>query len=478
MASTISQQASGTANLVAIDALGPGGEYRTRNREVITDTAGVAVAELSIVPPLFVTRTISAQRKVRPLQLAQRRAALHKTAEIFANSVIAGLCFDDYVQLASRVSGLPISATRAGARDVAAALKTAFDAVWSAKPAGTAFDWREERTRCGSAVWARRGEVFAVHASGNAPGIHGLWPQALALGYRVAIRPSRREPFTGHRLIQALRLAGFRNEDVVYLPTDYAGADQIIRAADLAMVYGGQDVVDKYADDPTVFVNGPGRTKIVITAEKDWRDYLDAIVNSIANMGGMACVNASAVLYEGDPAPLAQAIGDRLSTIEPLPNSDERATLPTQPIDRAHRLADYLGAKAAGTTPVLGADQVIADLGDGYAALRPAVHLLAKPDIEKLNIELAFPCVWISPWSRSDGLEPLRHSLVLNAITGDEDLLDDLVNEPTVTNVYSGHHPTYYATPAIPHDGYLADFLMRNKGVIRTEHSTARRSLD
>ena len=136
-------------------------------------------------------------------------------------------------------------------------------------------------------------------------------------------------------------------------------------------------------------------------------------------------------------------------------------------IAKAHALATYLAAKAAGTTPVLGADQVVADLGDGYAALRPAVHLLAKPDVDKVNIELAFPCVWVSPWSRSDGVEPLRHSLVLNAITSDEDLIDNLVNEPTVTNVYSGHHPTYEWTPDMPHDGYLADFLMRNKGFIR-----------
>jgi hypothetical protein len=233
------------------------------------------------------------------------------------------------------------------------------------------------------------------------------------------------------------------------------------------MVYGGQDVVDKYAADPTVFPNGPGRTKILITAEKDWRDYLDVIVDSISDMGGMACVNATAVLYEGDAAPLAQAIAERLSTIEPLPSADERAILPTQPIEKAQALAGYLGAKATGTTPVLGADQVVADLGDGYAALRPAVHLLTKPDVEKLNTELAFPCVWVSPWSRGDGLQPLRHSLVLTAITSDEDLLDDLVNEPTVTNVYSGHHPTYEWTPDIPHDGYLADFLMRNKGFIR-----------
>ena len=461
------QQASATANLVAIDALGPQGEYRTRNREVIRDTAGTPVAELSIVPALYVARTISAQRKVRPLPAAQRDAALGKAAGIFITSVIAGLDFDSYVELASRASGLPIAVTRAAARGVADATRAAFDAVRPAQPRGAAVDWRDKRIRKGGSVWERRGEVFAVHASGNAPGIHGAWPQALALGYRVAIRPSRREPFTGHRLILALRDGGFRPEDAVYLPTDYAGADEIVRAADLSMVYGGQDVVDKYANDATVLANGPGRTKILVTAEQDWRDYLDVIVDSISSQGGMACVNATAVLYEGDPFPLAQAIAERLSTIPPLPNSDERAILPTQPIAKARALASYLAARAAGTTPVLGADQVVADLGNGYAALRPAVHLLAKPDVDKLNVELAFPCVWVSPWSRGDGLGPLRHSLVLNAITTDEDLIDDLLSEPTIANVYNGHHPTYRTTPEIPHDGFLADFLMRNKGFIR-----------
>jgi acyl-CoA reductase-like NAD-dependent aldehyde dehydrogenase len=337
----------------------------------------------------------------------------------------------------------------------------------AARPAGATLDWHDERTRNGIAVWARRGEVFGVLAAGNGPGVHALWPQALALGYRVAVRPSRREPLTAHRLVHALREAGFRPEDAVYLPTDHRGADEVIRSADLAMVYGNQDAVDKYADDPTVFINGPGRAKILITAEQDWRDYLDVISASIANLGGMACVNATAVLYEGDPAPLAHAIAERLSTIMPLPTKDERAILPTQNIHQAEALANYLASVATGTTPILGADQVVAVLGDGCAALRPAVHLLSNPDVAKLNIELPFPCVWVSPWSRADGLGPLRHSLVISAITEDEELIDDLLAEPTITNVYSGHHPTYYGAPEIPHDGFLADFLMRNKGFIR-----------
>ena len=454
-----------------IDALGSAGEHRTHNREIVTSTSGVPVAELSIVPPLYISRTISAQRKARPLPVAQREAALAKAADTFATGVIAGLDFDAYVGLASQISGLPIAVTRAGARDVTDAVATAFDAVRPARPAGAALDWRDERTRDGSAVWARRGEVFAVHAAGNGPGVHRLWPQALALGYRVAVRPSRREPLTAHRLVNALRESGFRAEDAAYLPTDHGGADELVRSADLAMVYGGQDVVDKYAGDPRVVVNGPGRAKILITADRDWREYLDTIVDSIANLGGMACVNTTAVLYEGDSAPLARAIAERLATLEPLPTEDERAILPTQPIEKARALAKYLAARAAGTTPLLGADQMVATLGDGRAALRPAVHLMAEPGsgqlTDKLNTELPFPCVWVSPWSRAAGLESLRHSLVITAITGDETLIDALLAEPTVSNVYWGRHPTYWARPEIPHDGYLADVLMRNKGFVR-----------
>jgi len=450
-----------------IDALGSHGEYQTRNSEIITTTTGVPVVELSLVPPLYISRTINAQRRARPLPARKLETALAKAADAFATGVIAGLDFEGYTELASRISGVPIAVTRSGARSVADGVASACRVIRLAQPIGSVPDWRDERTRAGAAVWVRRGDTFAVLASGNGPGVHGLWPQALALGYRVAVRPSRREPLTAQRLVHALREAGFRPEDAVYLPTDHRGADEITRSADLAMVYGSQGLVDTYANDPTVLVNGPGRAKILITADQDWHDYLDLITDSIANLGGIACVNATAVLYEGDPAPLAHAIGERLSAIPVLPTEDERAVLPTQNIVQARALASHLAGVAAGTTPVLGADQVVAALTDGCAALRPAVHLMARPDTSKLNVELPFPCVWVSPWSRSDGIEPLRHSLVINAITDDDNLIDELLAEPTIGNVYRGHHPTYYGAPEIPHDGFLADFLMRNKGFVR-----------
>jgi hypothetical protein len=194
MSSPLGEQSAAATDLVCIDASGCTGAYRTRNRELLTSTAGVPLAELSIAPPLYVSRAISAQRSTRPLPSAQREAALVTAADVFATGVIAGLDFDTYVKLASRISGLPIAVTRSGARSVADAVAITSAAVRPAQPTGAAMNWRDARTREGSAVWARRGEVFAVLASGNGPGIHALWPQALALGYRVAVRPSRREP--------------------------------------------------------------------------------------------------------------------------------------------------------------------------------------------------------------------------------------------------------------------------------------------
>ncbi len=447
-----------------LDALGPEGAYRTRAREVVTDTGGDPVLEMSLAPRLFVTRTVAAQRRAAPLPASERAAALHRAAELFTSATLAGLDFTDYVELTCRITGLPITVAETGARAVATAVASAFDAVRAALPARTELEWRRQSE---GAIWARRGEVLGVHAPGNAPGVHGLWPQALALGYRVAVRPSRREPLTAHRLVSALRAAGFRDVDAACLPTGHSGADDLVRAADLALVYGGQDVADRYADDPAVFVNGPGRAKILITAEQDWRAHLDVIVDSVAALAGTACVNATAVLYEGDARPLARAVAERLSALPVLPAAAPRAVLPTSAVGNARAVTDRLARCAVAAEPILGAEQVVADLGGGVAALRPAVHLLDSPDPVTLGTELPFPCVWVSGWSRDNGLAPLRDSLVVTAITADQMLLDSLAREPSVTNLYCGAVATHHGAPHIPHDGFLADFLMRNKGFVR-----------
>jgi acyl-CoA reductase-like NAD-dependent aldehyde dehydrogenase len=453
---------------IFIDALGPRGPYRARNRLAVADVAGAPLAELSIVPRLFVTRAMSALRKADTLPLEERLSALVKAGELFAFGEVDGMPAADYQYAVSRMSGTPLPVVREAAQGIARGAGGAYLGAQRARPIGSFSAWGTPGVCRGTAAWIRRGDVFAVHAAGNHPGVHGLWLEALALGYRVAVRPSRREPLTPYRLISALRAAGFGEDQVVLLPTDHDAADEILRQADLGMVYGGQDVTDKYAANPAVLPNGPGRSKILITADSDWRDHLDMIVDSVSHDGGTACVNATAVFVEGDPGPLAEAIAERLSALPSLPPEDGKAVLAAYSLPAARKIESYFLAKAAGTKAHLGGDGVVEELGDGSAVLRPAVHQLNDPFAEQANIEFAFPCVWVAPWTREAGIAALRDTLVLTAVTEDERLLDDLLAEPTIKNLYIGDHPTYWMAPGVPHDAYLGEFLMRTKGVIRS----------
>lgn len=453
--------------LIQLDALGAGGPYRSRSRLTVTELNGTPVAELSLVPRLFVQRTMTALHEAEAMPADARAAALARAGHLFATGTVEGIPAEEYQHIVSRVSGMPISVVRAATSGIAHRAAEAYRTTRYARPEGAVDHWRDPLTRNGQAVWTRRGDVFAVHAAGNHPGVHTLWLEALALGYRVAVRPSRREPFTPHRLISALRASGFAEDQVVLLPTDYVVADDIIREADLAMVYGGEEVVNKYGNDVRVLPQGPGRSKILL-AEDDWEPHLATIVESVSAFGGTACVNTTAVFVEGDPEPVATAVAERLAAIPSLPPEDEGAVLPVQPVADAHTIEKYLLDHVDGATALLGGDGIVDELGDGSGVLRPAVFRVDRPDAPQTGIELSFPCVWFAPWSRADGIEPLKNTLVLTAITGDDDLVDRLVDDPSIRNVYLGDTPTYWMPQWVPHDAYLGEFLMRTKGVIRT----------
>ncbi|MFE3603719.1 aldehyde dehydrogenase family protein [Streptomyces sp. NPDC059142] len=450
---------------VRLDALGPAGVYRSRKHQDIKDVAGRTVAELGLVPTLFVTRAMNALHKAAPLSPDARIAAIARAGALFATATLGGLSVAEYEYRVSRVSGLPISVIRAATRTAAHRAAHVYDSVQYARPAGSVGGWRDPLTRTGRAVWARRGDVLAVHVSGVHPGAHSLWLEALALGFRVAVRPTRREPFTAHRLIIALREAGFGPDQVVLLPTEQEAGEAMLRGADLA--YGGDDIVRRFDDDPTILRQQPGRSKILLTAGTDWRRHLDMIVDSVGHHGGTGCVNATAVLVEGDPAPVAEALAQRLATLPSLPPEDEKAVLPVQAVAPARALERYVLSNASGTRAWLGGSGFVDELGDGGAVLRPTVHQVDRSDAPQVGIELPYPCVWVAPWTRAEGIAPLLDTLVLTAVTEDEQLVDALVDEPTIGNLYLGGHPTHWTDIGMPHDGYLSDFLMRTKTVIR-----------
>ncbi|GAA2777060.1 aldehyde dehydrogenase family protein [Saccharopolyspora taberi] len=450
---------------IRLDPLGPSGDYPAKDKLDVKDVSGNHIAELGLVPKLFVTRALSALRKAKPLPFDERARAIAEAGELFATADVGGASVEEYQHAACRVSGLPISVIRTATRSIAHRAANVRRGVEAARPQGAVADWRDPLTRTGRAVWVRRGEVFAVHASGAHPGGHGHWLEALALGYRVVVRPNQREPFTAHRLVSALRAAGFGADQVVWLPTEHEAGAAILRGADLA--YGGDDVVRRFAPDPAIRSQDPGRSKILVTADADWREHLDTIADSVAHHGGAGCVNATAVLVEGDPGPLAEALAERLAALPARKPEEEDAVLPVQALGSARAVESFLRTRAEDAKPWLGGDGIAHDLGDGSAALRPAVHQVDRPDAPQIELELPFPCVWVAPWERRRGVEALRDTLTLTAITGDDELFDELVSEPTISNLHRGDHPTYWTDIGLPHDGYLVDFLMRTKAVIR-----------
>ncbi|MFD7432264.1 aldehyde dehydrogenase family protein [Streptomyces sp. NPDC059818] len=455
---------SGPGPLV-LDVLGPAGPYRARNRHVIPDLTGSPAIELGLAPPVFVSRAMSALRAATPLPLDERIAAIARAGELFATAELGGLTPAAYEYAVSRVAGIPLPVVRTATRTLARRAADIYRGIRFARPWGAAEDWRDPLTRTGRPVWARRGEVLAVHAAGNHPGTHSLWPEALALGYRVAVRPSRREPLTPHRLVLALRAAGFPDDHVILLPTEHDAAEVMLREADLG--YGSDEVIREFADDRGVLPLTPGRSKILLTTDVDWSRHLDTVVDSIAHHGGTGCVNATAVFVEGDPAPVAEALAERLAALVSLPPQDENALLPVQAVRSARVLEKYVLGRAEGARPWLGGDGFVDELGDGSAVLRPAVFELDRPDAPETGIEVPFPCVWVAPWNRDVWTAPLRDTLVLSAFTSDERLIDALFHEPTISNLHLGDHPTHWTDTGMPHDGYLSDFLMRSKTVLR-----------
>ncbi|MFH8345630.1 aldehyde dehydrogenase family protein [Streptomyces sp. NPDC018045] len=444
----------------------PSGPYRSASRATFTDATGSPAGELSLAPPLLIRQVINEMRAAPEQPAGERLAALARAGELFATAILDGETPDAYCRRQALVSGLPVSVARRTLDRAARTGRAAADTLAAQRPAGARL--LDDLPATGAtAVWVRKGDVLGVLAPGNHPATHVEWLGALALGHRVAVRPSQRDPFTPRRLIRALREAGLAPAYTALLPTTHEHAEALVEQADLGLVYGGDGVVARYADSRRVLAQGPGRSKILITRDVPWRDHLDTIADSIAADAGVQCLNASAVLCEDDPYGLAEALAERLARLPPLPADHPEAALPVRPLAEARRLAqqvhDSVGthlAAAPGTDP---AERFLADLGDGSAVLRPVVVALDSPRDPRFGTELPFPYATVAPWRPDLRPAAFGRTLSLTVLSQDAGLVRACLASPLVRNVHQGDVPTHWTRPGLPHDGSLAEFLMESK---------------
>ena len=182
----------------------------------------------------------------------------------------------------------------------------------------------------------------------------------------------------------------------------------------------------------------------MITAEQDWREHIDVIVDSICSLGrdGMRQHHRGALRGRRRTA----GARDRRTAVRASLRcriSDERAALPVQRQKSAKAVAEFLARRAAGSTPLLGADQVVADLGDGTAALRPAVHLLSSTGRRRSSTpSCRFRACGFRRGRVTTGSNRCATPWSSPPSPMTTHLIDDLIDDPTVANVYSGQYPT------------------------------------
>ncbi|WP_020412664.1 aldehyde dehydrogenase family protein [Microbulbifer variabilis] len=436
--------------VLQVEARCLGASHHTRRRQPIMDVSDRIVGESAIVPTVYIQDKIVQMRKGESLTLSQRYERLAKAGQIYKEANLAGLEPDAYISMVANVTGLQKSLVAESMTHISHSLNNMLGIMQAATPAGAVWDYRDSAASNGCSLLSRRGDVVSIIAAGNGPGVHGLWPQAIAMGYRTMVRPSSREPFTAQRLICALELAGLE-QYVALIPTDHRGVDSLIELSDLAIVYGGPEVTTRYGSNPKVLVQGPGRSKMVVGRDVDHEEAVTVVAESVLSRGGAACVCASAVLVEDDPYGFAHRLRLELEV---------RAKLQPLTLGRRREVDAYMNLLQAEENPWL-YDHTSTN---GYP-LKPHVTLVKSATDAKVQRELPFPCITVAPFNRQEDFSALSGSLVVTLLSREKELIHQVLSDVSISNVYIGIIPTTWMDYRVPHDGYLADFLMCNRGL-------------
>src|SRR5207247_3306833 len=114
----------------------------------------------------------------------------------------------------------------------------------------------------------------------------------------VVLKPGREEPWTPYRIIQAFLAAGCPQEAFSFYPTDHEGSGAVMESCGRALIFGDVGTVERYAGNPAIQVHGPGWSKVLIGEDQSdcWPEFVDLIVDSIAENGGRSCINASTIV--------------------------------------------------------------------------------------------------------------------------------------------------------------------------------------
>jgi len=320
--------------------------------------------------------------------------------------------------------------------------------------------------------YASASDGLAVILPSNSPGVNSIWLPSVALKTPVLLKPGREEPWTPMRIVQALIQAGCPKEAFGFYPTNHEGASLLLEGSGRALLFGDERTTLPYRQNAAVQVHGPGRSKVILGPDEidRFEEHLDLLVESVAGNGGRSCINASAVFVPGRGDEVAEALAERLSSIEPRPLDDPEAALCAfanpafgKVIDAAIEEGLAQGGAEDRTAALRDGPRRV-EL-DGSTFLRPTVIRCQSVDHPLANTEFLFPfasVVEVAPERMAEAIGP---SLVVSAITRDRALTEALIRSRLVQRLNMGPFPTTRVDWDQPHEGNLFEFLYSRRAI-------------
>src|SRR3954453_9513984 len=377
---------------------------------------------------------------------------------------------DEFVRAQSATTGLPERLARANMQKNAFVLGEMRN-ILASLTRGLSFDILSRghgEERGVSISYQVQSPVVGLVLPSNSPGVHTLWLPIIPLQVGLVLKPGPQEPWTPYRMTEAFFQAGIPREAVSIYPGEAEVGAAVLEAVDRTMIFGGQPTVDRYRGNPHVQAHGPGFSKIVLGDDEvdNWEKYLDMMVDSVFLNSGRGCINCSGIWASRHTREIAEAIAQRLVTIQALPPEHPDASLAafTVPgVAEAISAAIDADVKAPGVTDVTATlRQTPRLIKQGRADyLLPTVLHCESPDPPAAHKEYMFPFVSVVQCPEAKLLQAIGPTLVCTALTNNESLRRSLIDAVHVDRLNMGPVPTTQLNWLQPHEGNLIDFLFR-----------------
>lgn len=469
--------------MIRIPALRFGKTYTSLEKATLVHhVTGEPVAEVSQVTGSMIARDLGgvarAHKELAAIPVRDLLAMYEKAADYFLNAALpcgdAELTFDQYVRNLSSTTGSPVVFCDRNARKVHYVLSH-IEEVIGGLTRGLPIEALDEgyTTRGGRMqAFYPTTDVFGAVLPSNSPGVHSLWVPTIAFKIPLLLKPGREEPWTPYRVLQAFLKAGVPASALAFLPTDHAGAADILRLCGRSMAFGDDRTMAPYKSDHRVEIHGTGYSKFIFGEDQagQWEKHLDVMVEGIAANGGRACVNASAVWTPRNADAIAEGLAKRLAGAKARPWDDpacEVSAFANPSVAEAINNMIDEGLKEPGAVDVTeklrGTPRLIKE--GRVAWLLPTIVRCDSPDHPLANKEFLFPYASVIEWPQEDVLKRIGYTLAATVLSDDPAFIADALACPTIERLNIGPLPTNRLTWDQPHEGNLFTHLYKQRAL-------------